>query len=62
MPSSTIDTQEPRNKFTTTLEPIRNVDPRDENTPDNHVLRDPTMIRLTGKHPFNAGIEQQFLK
>ncbi|KAI7847054.1 Oxidoreductase, molybdopterin-binding domain-containing protein [Circinella umbellata] len=30
------------------------VDPRDINTPDEHVLRDPSMLRLTGKHPFNA--------
>lgn len=58
---STIGTDTQRNftKFTTTPEPIRNVDPRDENTPDRHVLRDPTMIRLTGKHPFNAGMTQQ---
>ncbi|ORY92010.1 Oxidoreductase, molybdopterin-binding domain-containing protein, partial [Syncephalastrum racemosum] len=30
------------------------VDTRDENTPDSFVFRDPAMVRLTGKHPFNA--------
>ncbi|KAI8079952.1 Oxidoreductase, molybdopterin-binding domain-containing protein [Halteromyces radiatus] len=30
------------------------IDPRDLNTPDHFVSRDPSMIRLTGKHPFNA--------
>ncbi|CAN0907982.1 Nitrate reductase [NADH] [Linum grandiflorum] len=29
-------------------------DPRDEATLDNWVNRNPTMIRLTGKHPFNS--------
>ena len=37
------------------LQPVTTVDPRDVNTPDAHVLRDPSMLRLTGKHPFNAG-------
>ncbi|KAK2463015.1 hypothetical protein APHAL10511_004972 [Amanita phalloides] len=40
--------------FTTFPIPITRVDPRDENTADNHVKRDPSMLRLTGKHPFNA--------
>lgn len=26
----------------------------DKNTPDNHVPRDPRLIRLTGVHPFNV--------
>ena len=26
----------------------------DANSPDNHVPRDPKMIRLTGNHPFNS--------
>ncbi|KAI7885045.1 molybdopterin binding oxidoreductase [Lichtheimia hyalospora FSU 10163] len=30
------------------------IDPRDANTPDAFVPRDSSMIRLTGKHPFNA--------
>ncbi|XP_051124637.1 nitrate reductase [NADH]-like [Andrographis paniculata] len=30
------------------------LDPRDENTADNWVERNPSMVRLTGKHPFNA--------
>ncbi|CAN1173490.1 Nitrate reductase [NAD(P)H] [Linum perenne] len=30
------------------------LDPRDEATSDNWVNRNPTMIRLTGKHPFNS--------
>ncbi|KAJ3155236.1 hypothetical protein HDU89_007427 [Geranomyces variabilis] len=30
------------------------VDPRDFNTPDSWIPRDPTLIRLTGDHPFNA--------
>ncbi|PSR99979.1 Nitrate reductase [Actinidia chinensis var. chinensis] len=29
-------------------------DPRDEGTSDNWVTRNPSMIRLTGKHPFNS--------
>ncbi|KAI8140685.1 hypothetical protein BJV82DRAFT_622125 [Fennellomyces sp. T-0311] len=36
------------------LNPLTSVDPRDENTPDNYVKRDPDMLRLTGKHPFNS--------
>ncbi|KAK4804617.1 hypothetical protein SAY86_004434 [Trapa natans] len=30
------------------------VDPRDEGTADQWIERNPTMVRLTGKHPFNA--------
>ncbi|KAF2296770.1 hypothetical protein GH714_001810 [Hevea brasiliensis] len=30
------------------------LDPRDEGTADNWVERNPSMIRLTGKHPFNC--------
>ncbi|KAI9250423.1 hypothetical protein BDA99DRAFT_522500 [Phascolomyces articulosus] len=37
-----------------TIQPLTTVDPRDANTPDAFVLRDPAMLRLTGKHPFNA--------
>lgn len=37
------------------MKPPTTIDPRDENTPDAFVLRDPSMVRLTGKHPFNAG-------
>ncbi|CAG8551332.1 16789_t:CDS:2, partial [Acaulospora colombiana] len=33
---------------------ISKIDPRDKDTPDNWVPRHPEMIRLTGKHPFNA--------
>ncbi|KAG7980858.1 hypothetical protein I3843_05G204700 [Carya illinoinensis] len=35
------------------LEPST-VDPRDEATTDNWVERNPSMVRLTGKHPFNS--------
>ncbi|CAF1468749.1 unnamed protein product, partial [Didymodactylos carnosus] len=30
------------------------VDVRDLNTPDNWIVRDPELIRLTGNHPFNC--------
>lgn len=30
------------------------LDPRDEATSDNWVYRNPSMVRLTGKHPFNS--------
>ncbi|KAF5740285.1 Nitrate reductase 2 [Tripterygium wilfordii] len=30
------------------------LDPRDEGTADNWIERNPSMIRLTGKHPFNS--------
>ncbi|KAJ6335617.1 hypothetical protein OIU77_025552 [Salix suchowensis] len=30
------------------------VDPRDEGTADNWIERNPSMVRLTGKHPFNS--------
>lgn len=30
------------------------VDPKDESTPDNWVKRHPSMVRLTGRHPFNV--------
>ena len=30
------------------------LDPRDEGTADNGIIRNPSMIRLTGKHPFNS--------
>ncbi|KAF9160883.1 hypothetical protein BGX21_001253 [Mortierella sp. AD011] len=36
--------------LTTTLD----VDKRDQGTPDEWIIRDPTLIRLTGRHPFNA--------
>ena len=42
-------------RFTTFTEPVTQVDPRDIGTADDHVKRDPSMLRLTGKHPFNAG-------
>jgi len=35
---------------TSTLEVL----PEDKKTPDNHVQRDPRLIRLTGIHPFNV--------
>ncbi|CAG8603506.1 3283_t:CDS:2 [Scutellospora calospora] len=41
----------------TTNPPIHNsvgIDSRDVGTPDNWIPRHPEMIRLTGKHPFNA--------
>ncbi|KAF8635471.1 hypothetical protein AX15_000444 [Amanita polypyramis BW_CC] len=41
-------------RFTTFPEAVTQVDPRDANTDDRHVKRDPSMIRLTGKHPFNS--------
>lgn len=31
------------------------IDSRDIGTPDEYIERDSSMIRLTGKHPFNAG-------
>jgi hypothetical protein len=31
------------------------IDPRDRETPDKKVARSSHLIRLTGKHPFNAG-------
>jgi nitrate reductase (NAD(P)H) len=31
------------------------IDSKDIGTPDAHVSRDPSLIRLTGKHPLNAG-------
>lgn len=30
------------------------LDPRDEGTADRGIMRNPCMVRLTGKHPFNA--------
>ncbi|XP_022141374.1 nitrate reductase [NADH]-like isoform X2 [Momordica charantia] len=30
------------------------LDPRDEGTADSGIMRNPSMIRLTGKHPFNS--------
>ncbi|KAI9321277.1 Oxidoreductase, molybdopterin-binding domain-containing protein [Dichotomocladium elegans] len=36
------------------MAPPKTIDPRDLNTPDSFVARDPQMVRLTGKHPFNA--------
>ncbi|XP_011012132.1 PREDICTED: nitrate reductase [NADH]-like [Populus euphratica] len=30
------------------------IDPRDEGTADNWIERNPSMVRLTGKHPFNS--------
>ncbi|KAH0581116.1 hypothetical protein H2248_012243 [Termitomyces sp. 'cryptogamus'] len=33
---------------------VKQVDPQDIGTPDSWVLRDSRMVRLTGKHPFNA--------
>lgn len=31
-----------------------NIDERDVGTPDGWIARDPRLIRLTGRHPFNA--------
>jgi len=42
-------------QYTTFPIPVEYVDSRDANTADSHVKRDPFMLRLTGKHPFNAG-------
>jgi hypothetical protein len=42
-------------QYTTFPLPVEHVDSRDQNTADSHVKRDPRMLRLTGKHPFNAG-------
>jgi hypothetical protein len=44
-------------QYTTIPNPVEHVDSRDKNTADSHVKRDPSMLRLTGKHPFNAGRE-----
>ncbi|CAG8716143.1 19776_t:CDS:1, partial [Racocetra fulgida] len=33
---------------------INTIDPRDVGTPDDWIPRHPEMVRLTGKHPFNA--------
>nr|ACS44801.1 nitrate reductase [Heterosigma akashiwo] len=33
---------------------IREVDPRDEKTPDDWIPRHPDLVRLTGRHPFNC--------
>lgn len=38
------------------MKPPSTIDPRDINTPDAFVPRDSSMVRLTGKHPFNAGM------
>ena len=35
-------------------QPYPQVDERDVKTPDNWVKRHPSLIRLTGKHPFNV--------
>ena len=48
--------------FTTFPEPVTRVDSRDERTADSHVKRDPAMLRLTGKHPFNAGKDSSYDK
>lgn len=39
--------------FSPSQEP-QSVDARDQRTPDNWVVRDPRLVRLTGLHPFNA--------
>ncbi|CAM9153461.1 unnamed protein product, partial [Heterosigma akashiwo] len=33
---------------------IREIDPRDEKTPDDWIPRHPALVRLTGRHPFNC--------
>jgi predicted chitinase len=43
------------NNISTYATDISNVDPRDRDTPDHVVARNSNLIRLTGKHPFNAG-------
>ncbi len=53
MASMAVD--EKLHRFTTFTEPVTQVDARDIGTADDHVKRDPSMLRLTGKHPFNAG-------
>ncbi|KAL5704237.1 hypothetical protein ACHQM5_022690 [Ranunculus cassubicifolius] len=40
-------------KLNSELEPSI-LDPKDEGTADNWIQRNPSMIRLTGKHPFNS--------
>lgn len=37
-----------------TTNEVTEIDSRDVNTPDNWIPRHPEMVRLTGKHPFNA--------
>lgn len=39
---------------TSQMENVAMIDERDRNTPDNWIPRNPELIRLTGKHPFNC--------
>lgn len=56
MPPNTILFPQVRsNVISTYAKDISLVDPRDKDTPDRVVARNPNLIRLTGKHPFNAG-------
>ncbi|KAG2182787.1 hypothetical protein INT44_005767, partial [Umbelopsis vinacea] len=54
-PNSIILTQNNSiNSISTYATDISKVDPRDRDTPDHVVARNTNLIRLTGKHPFNA--------
>lgn len=56
MPPNTILLPQDRSKVISTYtKDISLVDPRDKDTPDSVVARNTNLIRLTGKHPFNAG-------
>jgi nitrate reductase (NAD(P)H) len=39
-----------------TSQEVLGIDSRDANTPDNWIPRHAGLVRLTGKHPFNAEV------
>ncbi|CAM1511130.1 Fc.00g086430.m01.CDS01 [Cosmosporella sp. VM-42] len=53
-PISDLSINTPRNYPLPPSFKSKNVLPEDLKTPDNHVRRDPRLIRLTGIHPFNV--------
>ncbi|XP_020678898.1 nitrate reductase [NAD(P)H] [Dendrobium catenatum] len=48
-----VEDDDRSNYYTPMPEPA-SIDPRDSNTSDNWIPRHPSLIRLTGKHPFNS--------
>lgn len=54
-PNTTVLPQPNASIISTYTSDISLVDPRDRDTPDHVVARNANLIRLTGKHPFNAG-------
>jgi hypothetical protein len=54
-PNTILFPQAHSNVISTYAKDISLVDPRDKDTPDRVVARNTNLIRLTGKHPFNAG-------